>query len=393
MGQMATEQQVQRTTIEGWRAGLQALHERIAGRFRRTEVRERARRYLAGLLERVERKNGWQLAEQLGEAGPQGVQRLLNAARWDADAVRDDLQAYVIEQLGDADGVLIVDETGFVKKGTKSVGVQRQYSGTAGRIENCQIGVFLAYAGSKGRAFLDRELYLPKAWAADDARRREAGVPAAAAFATKPSLARRMLERAFVAAIPAAWVAGDEVYGDASDLRRWLEGRGAAYVLAVSCSHMIWQAGQQQRAADLIAEVPPAAWVTLSAGAGSQGERLYDWTWIHLPYESAAGLAHWLLARRSLSDPTEVAYYRAFGPADTALVVLVRVAGMRWAIEENFEEAKGAVGLDQYEVRKWDAWYRHVTLALLAHAYLAVTGRHARHAEREKEEVAATSFR
>jgi len=386
---MGTEEQTQREAIEGWRAGLTVLHARIAGRFRRSEVRERVRRYLAGLLERVERKNGWQLAEHLGEAGPQGVQRLLNAARWDADAVRDDLRAYVIEQLGDPDGVLIVDETGFVKKGTKSVGVQRQYSGTAGRIENCQVGVFLAYAGAAGRAFLDRELYLPKEWAADADRRREAGVPADVAFATKPGLARRMLERAFAAEAPAAWVAGDEVYGDASDLRRWLEARSAAYVLAVSCSHMLWQAGQQQRAADLIASVPSASWVTLSAGAGSQGERLYDWTWIRLPYESAAGLAHWLLARRSLSDPTELAYYRAFGPADTTLARLVRVAGMRWAIEENFEDAKGMVGLDQYEVRKWDAWYRHVTLALLAHAYLAATRRQARRAEREKGEVRA----
>ena len=388
--QMEIEDEARRDEIEGWRAGLAALHARIAGRFRRSEVRERVRRYLVGLLERVDRKNGWQLAEHLGEAGPQGVQRLLNAARWDADAVRDDLRAYVIEQLGDSDGVLIVDETGFLKKGTKSVGVQRQYSGTAGRIENCQIGVFLAYAGPAGRAFLDRELYLPKEWATDDARRREAGVPTDAAFATKPGLARRMLERAFTAEVPAAWVAGDEVYGDASDLRRWLERRGAAYVLAVSCSHMIWQAGQQHRAADLVATVPSTAWVTLSCGAGSRGERLYDWTWIRLPYESPAGLAQWLLARRSLSDPTEVAYYRAFGPADTTLAALVRVAGARWAIEEDFEDAKGMVGLDQYEVRKWDAWYRHVTLALLAHAYLASTRRQAHRADQEKGEVRAS---
>jgi SRSO17 transposase len=212
-------------------------------------------------------------------------------------------------------------------------------------------------------------------------------------FATKPSLARRMLERAFAAEVPAAWVAGDAVYGDASDLRRWLEARGAAYVLAVSCSHMIWQAGQQHQAVDLIATVPAEAWVTHSCGAGSQGERLYDWTWIRLPYESAAGLAHWLLARRSLSDPTELAYYRAFGPTDTSLTELVRVAGMRWAIEENFEDAKGMVGLDHYEVRKWNAWYRHVTLALLAHAYLAATRRQARRVEREKGEVGATSSR
>ena len=386
---METEGPARRDEVAGWRAELGVLHARIAGRFRRSEVRERVHRYLAGLLERVERKNGWQLAEHLGEAGPQGVQRLLNAARWDADGVRDDLRSYVVEHLGDPNGVLIVDETGFLKKGTKSVGVQRQYSGTAGRIENCQVGVFLAYAGASGRAFLDRELYLPKEWAADDARRREAGVPTDVAFATKPRLARRMLERAFAAGVPAAWVAGDAVYGDASDLRRWLEARDAAYVLAVSCSHMIWQAGQQQRAADLIAAVPSEAWVPLSAGAGSQGERLYDWTWIRLPYESPPQRAQWLLARRSLSDPTEVAYYRAFGPADTPLGTLVRVAGARWAIEENFEDAKEMVGLDQYEVRKWDAWYRHVTLALLAHAYLTVTRHRARGAEQEKGEVRA----
>ena len=388
---MATEERVEREVIEGWRAGLQGLHDRIAGRFRRSEVRERVRRYLAGLLERVERKNGWQLAEHLGEAGPQGMQRLLNAARWDADAVRDDLRTYVTEHLGDADGVLIVDETGFLKKGTKSVGVQRQYSGTAGRIENCQVGVFLAYAGPSGRAFLDRELYLPKEWAADDARRREAGVPADVAFATKPGLARRMLERAFAAGGPAAWVAGDEVYGDASDLRRWLEARGAAYVLAVSCSHRLWHDGRQPSAADLVGTLPEAAWAALSAGDGSKGDRLYAWAWVRLPYEGAAGLAHWLVARRRLSDPSELAYYRAFGPADSSLATLVRVAGTRWAIEEGFEEAKGVVGLDQYEVRKWDAWYRHVTLALLAHAYLAATRHQARQTEREKGEPRPTS--
>ena len=390
---MTTEEDVQREAIEGWRAGLEALHARIAARFRRVEVRERARRYLAGLLDRVERKNGWQLAEQLGESGPQGVQRLLNAARWDADAVRDDLRGYVVEQLGDPDGVLIVDETGFLKKGGKSVGVQRQYSGTAGRIENCQLGVFLAYAGPNGRGFLDRELYLPKEWAADAERRGEAGVPAEVTFGTKPGLAQRMLERAFAAGVPAAWVTGDEIYGDATDLRRWLEGQRHAYVLAVSCSHTVWDAGQQRRADELVAALPPGAWAALSAGAGSRGERLYDWAWIRLPYEHTPGMTHWLPGRRNLADPTEVAYYRAFGPAETALARLARVAGTRWAIEENFEEAKGAVGLDQYEVRKWDAWYRHVTLALLAHAYLEVTRRHAGRDERKKGERLAASSR
>jgi SRSO17 transposase len=370
--------------IAGWRAGLDALHGRIAGRFRRAEARERAKRYLAGLLDRVERKNGWQLAEHLGEPGPQGVQRLLNAAEWDADAVRDDLRAYATEHLGAPDGVLIVDETGFLKKGPKSVGVQRQYSGTAGRVENCQVGVFLGYASGRGRAFLDRELYLPEAWAADRARRAEAGVPREVEFATKPGLARRMLERAFAAGVPAAWVTGDEVYGDDGELRRWLEEAGRPYVLAVSGHHPVWRAGAQERADRLIADLPPGAWAPLSAGAGSQGERLSDWACVRLPHESAPGTARWLLARRSLGDPTEFAYYRAFGPAGTPVADQVRVAGMRWAIEAGFEDAKGAVGLDHYEVRKWTAWYRHVTLALLAHAYLEVTRQHANGNERQK---------
>jgi SRSO17 transposase len=360
--------------IASWPTGLDGLHARIAHRFRRAEARGRAKRYLAGLLDRVERKNGWQLAEHLGEPGPQGVQRLLNAADWDVEAVRDDLRSYVTEHLGHAAGVLIVDETGFLKKGTKSVGVQRQYSGTAGRIENCQIGVFVGYASHQGRAFLDRELYLPQEWVQDPARRGEAGVPPEVSFATKPELARQMLARAFAAGVPVSWVSGD---GDDGAFRRWLVAENHPYVLAVSAHHPLWQSGTQERADHLIAALPPAAWAPLSAGAGSQGERLYDWACIQVPYESAPGTAHWLLARRSLSDPTEHAYYRVFGPADTPVATMVRVAGMRWAIEASFADAKGAVGLDHYEVRTWTAWYRHVTLALLAHAYLKVTRLHA----------------
>jgi SRSO17 transposase len=356
---------------------LDGLHARIAHRFRRAEARGRAKRYLAGLLDRVERKNGWQLAEHLGEPGPQGVQRLLNAADWDVEAVRDDLRSYVTEHLGHAAGVLIVDETGFLKKGTKSVGVQRQYSGTAGRIENCQIGVFVGYASHQGRAFLDRELYLPQEWVQDPARRDEAGVPPEVRFATKPELARQMLARAFAAGVPAAWVSGDEIYGDDGAFRHWLMAGNHPYVLAVSAHHPIWRAGRQERADRFIAALPAEAWAPLSAGTGSQGERLYDWACIQLPYESAVGTAHWLLARRSLSDPTALAYYRGCAPVDTPVADMVRVAGMRWAIEGSFEDAKGAVGLDHYEVRKWTAWYRHITLALLAHAYLEVTRHHA----------------
>ncbi len=373
------DEQIRRKDIEGWRDGLGALHARIAGRFARAEVRERAGRYLAGLVGRVERKNGWQMAEHLGESGPQGVQRLLNAAEWDADAVRDDLRAYVVEHLGDPDGVLVIDETGFLKKGTKSVGVKRQYSGTAGRIENCQVGVFLAYATAQGRAFLDRALYLPEEWAADGTRRVEAGVPSAVAFATKGQLARAMLARAFAGGVPAAWVTGDTVYGDDGRLRGWLEEQRRPYVLAVSCSHTVRreEGGPTQRVEVLMAALAEGAWQRLSAGDGSQGPRWYDWACLPLPYVSGAGMAPWVLARRSVSDPRELAYFRAYAPAGTPLVELVRVIGTRWIIEESFERAKGTVGLDQYEVRRWVAWYRHITLALLAHAYLEVTRAHA----------------
>jgi SRSO17 transposase len=244
--------------------------------------------------------------------------------------------------------------------------------------------VFLGYASAKGRTFLDRELYLPKEWAGDAERRREAGVPDGVAFATKPALARQMLERAFAGAVPAAWVAGDEIYGNDAELRRWLEGEGRPYVLAVSCNHAVWNDGRQERADTLIAALPDAAWGTLSCGAGAQGERLYDWSCIRLPYESPAGMARWLLARRSRSDPTELAYFRVSGPATAPLAEMVGVAGTRWAIEESFEDAKGVVGLDHYEVRKWNAWYRHITLALFAHAYLVVTRRNANQAEVKK---------
>lgn len=382
---MTTAEGVAREAIEGWRAGLEALQARIAPRFRRPEVRARAGRYLAGLLERVERKNGWQLAEHLGERHPRGVQRLLDAAQWDAGAVRDDLRAYVVEHLGDPAGVLVVDETGFLKKGTKSVGVQRQYSGTAGRTENCQVGVFLAYASPKGRAFLDRALYLPKVWAEDAARRTEAGVPEAVRFATKGSLARSMLERAFAAGVPAAWVVGDTVYGADPGLRPWLERERRAYVLAVPKTHRVWLGQHQETAQMAMARLPADAWARRSAGEGSQGPRWYDWAWIALAGTGPAGWGRWLLARRSLGDPDEVAYYRVFAPTGTPLAEVVRAAGSRWAIEEGFERAKGEVGLDQYEVRRWDAWYRHITFALLAHAYLEVT----RLAAREEGEKGA----
>lgn len=364
-----------------WTATLDTLHARIAPRFARAEARTRARHYLEALIAPVERKNGWQLAEHLGEAGPQGVQRLLNAADWDAEAVRDDLTAFVIEQLGDPDGVLVVDETGFLKKGTKSVGVQRQYSGTAGRRENQQIGVFLAYATPQGTTLLDRALYLPEGWAQDADRRAEAGVPEAVAFATKGQLAQRMLARAFAAQVPLAWVVGDTIYGG-DELRRWLETQGRSYVLAVPCTHGLWTAGRQVEAQTLVADVPESAWARLSAGAGSQGPRWYDWALLALPYDAPPGMSHWLLARRSVSDPAERAYYRVCGPAQTPMPEIVRVAGRRWCIESAFEEAKGLAGLDEYQVRKWDAWHRHITLCQLAYTALVVTRARAARAEK-----------
>ena len=367
------------TVLEQGAAAFEALWERIAARFARAEVRQRVRPFLAGLLAPIQRRNGWQLAEHLGELAPDGVQRLLNGAAWDAEAVREDLRDYVVEHLGDPEAVLVCDETGFLKKGTKSVGVQRQYSGTAGRVENCQIGVFLAYASPQGRTFLDRELYLPQSWAEDPARREEAGVPESVVFATKPQLAQRMLARAVAAGVPCGWVTGDAVYGNDRRLRQWLEEKRQAFVLEVACKETLWAAAAGQaggprsiRADHLAQQIPATAWERLSAGDGAKGPRLSDWAWVSLGPPDERGWEQGLLVRRSLGQPEEWAYYRGFAPAGTPLATLVRVAGSRWAIEESFESAKGEVGLDQYEVRKWDAWYRFITLALLAHAYLTV---------------------
>ncbi len=369
-------------------AELAELHARIAPRFRRAEVRIRARHFLEGLLAPVERKNGWQLAEELGERGPRGVQRLLGDADWDEEAVRDDLRAYIIEHLGEENGVLVIDETGFIKKGKKSAGVARQYSGTAGRRENSQIGVFLLYASCQGAGFLDRELYLPQEWTLDRVRCREAGIPDEVRFATKGDLAQRMLWRAFAAGVPAKWVVGDTVYGY-DEMRSWLENQRRNYVLAVPETHVIWMAGQPQPVGLVAALLPEEAWVVLSAGEGSQGPRLYEWAWLELPEEreAASGRGSWILIRRSLSDPSKRAYYRVSGPAATTLAEAVRVAGSRWSIEEGLEEAKGEVGLDQYEVRTWTAWYRHITLALLAHAVLVV----ARAQEKKREQMTSGS--
>ena len=261
--------------VAQWADGIERVHECIAGRFRRPEPRRRALAYLRGLLSPVERKNGWQLAEQAGDATPDGVQRLLYNYRWNADQVRDDLRDYVVGHLGDTDGVLVVDETGFLKKGDKSAGVQRQYSGTAVRIENCQVGVFLAYAGAKGRALLDRELYVPPVWGDDRERRREAGVPEDAVFRTKPQLAQLMLQRALEAGVPFAWFTGDEVYGSDRKLRLWLEREEIPHVMAIKSNEKLWaltdKGPLQVRADRLASGVLESAWVRCSAGNGSKG--------------------------------------------------------------------------------------------------------------------------
>jgi SRSO17 transposase len=335
--------------------------------FIRPEPRRQAGLYLEGLLSEVQRKNGWQLAEQIGDARPWRTQRVLSHVQWDQDAARDICRDYVIEHIGHPDGVLVVDEPGFLKKGTHSAGVARQYSGTAGRIENCQVGVFLAYASSKGHALIDRALYLPEAWCADAGRRAEAAIPEDVVFATKPPLARQMIVRALDAGVPCAWVLGDEVYGSDHTLRRLLEQREQPYVLTVRSNEKLWATKHAREgvrakktgwytAAELAEACPAGAWQRLSAGAGSKGERFYDWTCLRLarrPGPPQTHELHGLLVRRNCTDLTDLAYYVVFGPANTSLATLARVAGMCWTIEECFEVAKQEVGLADYEVRSW----------------------------------------
>jgi SRSO17 transposase len=353
--------------VYGWAEDLDGVVERIAPRFGRAEPRRRARAYLRGLLAPVERKNGWQLAEAVGDATPDGVQDFLSRVHWDADAVRDDLHAYVVQHLGDADGVAVLDETGFLKKGEKSAGVQRQYSGTAGRIENCQIGVFLGYTSRHGQALIDRALYLPADWAKDEDRRREARIPTEIAFTTKPKLGLAMLERARQNGVPFAWITGDSVYGADHAIRRWAERHRRGYVLAVTSKQYLGQ----RPVTSWIKRLPRKAWQRLSAGDGAKGPRLYDWGYI--PHSGAApGFQCGLLVRRSIAKPTELTFYLTHAPKGTSLARLVQIAGLRWPIESLFEQGKGEVGLDQYEVRSWVGWHRHITLSMFALAYLAV---------------------
>jgi len=359
-------------TVREWTLWLTEVERWLMPHFPRREARHRAWAYIRGLLSPVERKNGWQLAEVNGDVTPYGMQHLLGRARWDDEAVRKALRAYLVEHLGEPQAVLVIDETGFLKKGQHSAGVARQYSGTAGRIENCQIGVFLAYASSRGHALLDCALYLPKDWSNDGERCQSAGVPEKHPFATKPQLARQMLQHAFDAQVPVTWVTGDSVYGDDRRLRVWLEGRAQAYVLAVSGKEYVWRDWQQHQVKTILAALPHDGWTRLSAGAGTKGLRWYEWCWVPLAHPMHPAWRRWLLVRRSVSEPTDLTAYIVFAPHGSALDEVVRGAGSRWTVESCFEAAKGEVGLDQYEVRSWTGWYRHITLAMWAYALLTV---------------------
>ncbi|SFT00383.1 IS701 family transposase [Saccharopolyspora flava] len=344
---------------------------RIAGRFARVEPRRRAEKLLLGLISELPRKNCWTIAEYVGDSSPDGLQHLLARAAWDADAVRDDLRDYVCEHLGETDAVLIVDETGDVKKGSKTAGTQRQYTGTAGRIENAQVAVYLTYATAVGHAFIDRALYLPESWTSDPERCHATGIGEHARFATKPELANTMIARALDAGVAASWVTGDEVYGADPRLRAELEDRGVGYVLAIGCDRRVATAAGTFRPDELAARLPKHAWQRLPAGAGAKGHRYYDWALIDVDPEATPAGHRWLLIRRHRRTK-ELAFYRCFAAATTALPVLVRVAGTRWRIEESFQTSKGLTGLDQHQVRRWTSWQRWTVLAMLAHAFLTI---------------------
>ena len=348
--------------------------DRIAPRFARYEPLRHAGELMAGLVSGLDRKNCWTIAEHRGSATPDGLQHLLARASWDADAVRDDLRDYVVDAFGDPAAILVVDETGDIKKGIATVGVQRQYSGTAGRIENSQVAVYLTYAAPRGHALIDRALYLPKCWTEDPDRCADAGIPQGKrGFASKPTLATELIDRAVAADIPAAWVAGDEVYGADPRLRAAIRGHGLGYVLAIAANRRVPTHAGPLRVDVLPALIPTYAWQKHSAGAGAHGPRLYSWAWFRLNPEADADTGvHHLLIRRN--DATgELAYLRCYSPTPVPLHTLVAVAGQRWRIEESFQAAKGLVGLDQHQVRRWRSWYRWTTLAMLAHAFLAVT--------------------
>jgi SRSO17 transposase len=359
--------------LEGWRREFDELMLRVGGRFARVEPRHRMAAFVRGLLAGLPRVNCWSIAEHAGERCPRGMQRLLSAAVWDEAGIRNDLREYVLEHFADPAAVLVVDETGDLKKGTMSVGVQRQYTGTAGRTENAQVAVYLAYAARSGSAFIDRALYLPRSWTCDPGRCAAAGVPQDTAFATKPALAQEMITRALDAGTPAGWVAGDEVYGQDPQLRAELARRGLGYVLAIRKSDPVLTPAGPLPAAELAKRLPDRAWQRLSAGPGAKGPRWYDWALIEAadPAVTEGEGPHWLLIRRRISDG-ELAFYRAHAPHPVPLAQLVKVAGSRWKVEDGFAGGKELAALDEHQVRTWTSWHRWTILALLAHAFLSV---------------------
>jgi SRSO17 transposase len=376
-----------------WEADFVEFQSRFSHLFQRSEPRKQTGKYLRGLMDKVERKNGWQLAEAVGDRTPDATERLLYKAEWEADAAQDVLQGYVMEVFGSEEGIGVVDETGFLKKGEHSVGVKRQYSGTAGKVENCQVGVFLSYVGKGGHVFLDRKLYLPQEWCSDLERRQKAKVPETITFQTKPELATAMLEHAWEQGVQMRWVTGDEVYGNSKHLRDTVHESGRQYVLAVACDTTVWvreqvQEGTSQReavvlvtVADIVAKLSAAQWRRLTVAEGTKGPRTYDWASVrvyeHRPGKPGQtgkpGREAWLLVRRSLSESQELAYYLSNAGADLPLLMLAQVAATRYTVEQCLEEAKGETGLDEYEVRSWPSWHRHITLSLMAHTWLAAT--------------------
>lgn len=357
--------------VDRWRAGFDEVLDRIAPRFARCEPLRNAGALMLGLLSDLGRKNCWTLSERSGHASPDRLQHLLGRARWDADEVRDDLRSYVVDHLGDHEAVLVVDETGDVKKGDCTVGVQRQYTGTAGRIENAQVAVYLAYAAAAGHTLIDRELYLPKGWVEDPDRRAAAKVPDDAEFATKPKLAARMLTRIVNAGTPARWATGDEVYGADPELRQSLPELGLGYVLGIGCNRTVPTADGPRRVDNLATALTCTGdWRRVSAGTGAKGQRWYSWALLDV-VDDAPGHHHLLIRRNDKTG--ELAYYRCYSPEPVTLADYVRVAGWRWKVEESFQTGKGLTGLDEHQVRTWTSWYRWITLAMFAHAFLVVT--------------------
>jgi len=350
-----------------------------------------AQKYVRGLFGTVGRKNNWQISEYLGESTPYSMQQMLYRGRFSSDAMRDVLRGYVSEEIGEKDGTLVIDETGFLKQGKKSCGVQRQYSGTAGRIENCQIGVFLTYASNKGHCPIDRRLYMPEDWMKDPERRKGAGVPESLEFQTKPQMALEMVQDATVTEVPYIWVTGDCVYGDYTELRSWLEEHKKSYVLSVSGKAYVWIGTHQERVGDILKDLPATGWFEASCGDGSKGARVYDWLILEINPGMTMGFKRFLMIRRSKSAPDELRAYICFGSVDEPAQKYIEIAGTRWTVETCFKESKSEVGLDQYEVRSYEGWYKHITFACIALALLTVISGHSLDGQSTQEHNPAES--